>query len=208
MVDISDKPDENPGKSGDLEKLKADIVTDANATTSQRDKSNEDLRFVHVQGGMWEDFLDDQFTENRVKLELDLISKPLWSFIGEWTIQRIGVEFKPNDTVTTRNDSDLLNGIYRSDFRQNSGKMAIDNAVIEAATCGYSCFKIATMFVDDEDPENEDMSIEWRPIYNAYNTVFWDVASQRVDKKDARHCTELAQYTRESFMGEIGRAHV
>lgn len=201
---MSDTPgNDNPGKSGDLDKLKRDIITDAENSTDQRDMANEDMRFVHVAGGQWEGFLEDQTSNKRVKLELDLVSNPLWRFIGGWTSQRVGVEFKPNDSKTNETDSDLLNGIYRADFRQNSGKIAIDTAVIESATCGYGCFKLATRFEDDEDPENENMLVEWRPIHGAYNTVFWDVASQRIDKKDARHCTELLQFTRESFEAEF-----
>lgn len=187
----------------DLEKLRHDIIIDAQATESQRDKANEDMRFVNVAGGMWEGFLESEMDATRVKLELDLVSNPLWRFIGEWTTQRMGVEYKGTDSSTSKDDSDLLNGIYRADFRSNSGKMATDNAVIESATCGYAAFKLATFFEDDGDGANDNQSIEWRPIHNAYNTVFWDKSSQRIDKKDARHCTELSQFTRESFEREF-----
>jgi len=192
-------PDVNPGKTGNLDQLKQEIITDADNTISQRDKSNEDMRFINVAGGQWEGFLEDQLNDTRVKLELDLVSNPLWRFVGEWTTQRIGVEFKPNDSKTTENDSDLLNGIYRANYRENSGKMATDNAVLEAATCGVAAFKLATMFENDEDETNENMSIEWRPIYNAYNSIFWDVSAQRIDKRDANRCVELSQFTREGF---------
>ena len=186
-----------------LDKMKMDIIVDAQATESQRDKANEDMRFVYVAGGMWEGFLESEVDATRVKLELDLVSNPLWRFIGEWTTQRMGVEFKGTDNATSKDDSDLLNGIYRADFRRNSGKMAVDNAVIESATCGYACFKLATRFEDDGDGTNENQTIEWRPIHNAYNHVFWDHSSQRIDKKDARHCTELSNFTRESFEQEF-----
>ncbi len=183
--------------------FKRDIAKDADIVDEQRDKANEDMRFVNVTGGMWEDWLTDDFPEDRVKLELDMVSNFLQRFIGEWNQNRVGVEYKPNDAGTTKDDSDLLNGIYRSDFRRHSGKIATDNAVDEAATCGYGAFKLATKFEDDEDPENDNMHIEWRPIYNAYNSVYWDQSAQRIDKRDARHCTVLKPFTKAEFEREF-----
>ena len=186
----------------ELERFKSDIATDADVNKSVRDEANSDMRFINVTGGMWEDYLTEDFGDNRVKLEMDLVSNPLQRFIGEWNQNRVGVEYKPDDAGTTKDDSNLLNGIYRSDFRQFSGKMSTDNAVDEAATCGFGAFKLSTVFENDEDPENDNMKIEWRPKYNAYATVFFDQAAKRIDKKDARWCTELEQFTHDSFLDQ------
>ncbi len=182
-----------------LELFKNDLTSDADVSDETRDAANEDMRFVNVPGGMWEDFLEDDFDQDRVKLELDLVSDFLQTFIGEWNQNRIGVEFKPDDSLTSKDDSDLINGIYRFDFRKGSGKLATDNAVDEAATCGVGAMKLATVFEDEEDPENDNQSIEWRPVYNAYSTIYWDQSAKRIDKRDANHCTQLDQFTTESF---------
>lgn len=184
-----------------LDKFKQDVSRDANVVDEQRDQANEDMRFVNVTGGMWEGFLSNDFGEDtdRVKLEFDIVSNFLQRFLGEWDQNRIGVEYKPDDSKTSEDDAELINGIYRADFRNFSGKMATDQAVDEVATCGYGAMKLATFFEDDEDSENDNMRIEWRPIHNAYNTVIWDQASQRIDKRDARWCTELKPFTKDSF---------
>jgi len=168
-----------------LDLFKLDISNDADLTWEQRDQANEDMRFVNVPGGQWEGFLEDQFND-RTKLEFDLVSNFLQRFLGEWDLNRIGVEFKPDDSKgkTSDEDAELLNGIFRADFRQFSGKMSIDNAVNEAATCGYGCFKLGTKFEDEMDGENDLQRIEWRPLNNAFNTVFWDRAARRIDKRD------------------------
>jgi len=188
-----------------LDRFKIDIVKDADVVQDQRAESNEDMRFINVSGGMWEDFLEDEF-DDRTKLEFDIISNYINRFLGQWNQNRVGVEYKPDDSETSDDDAELLNGIYRADFRQNSGKMAIDNAVDEAATCGYGAFKLATLFEDDEDPENDNQRIEWRPIHNAYNSVYWDSSAQRIDKRDARRCTELIRFTRDSFLDKYPNA--
>jgi len=56
--------------------------------------------------------------KNRVGLEQDLVGNYLQRFLGEWNQSR-------------KENSELLNAIYRSDFRQFSGKPATDNVVDE-----------------------------------------------------------------------------
>lgn len=176
-----------------------DVSTDANVIDEQRDQANEDMRFVNVTGGMWEGFLTNDFDDDRVKLELDIVSDFLQRFLGEWDLNRVGVEYKPDDNKTTDDDAELLNGIYRADFRNFSGGVATDTAVLETATCGCGAFQLSTVFEDDEDPENDNMRIVWVPLHNAYNTVIWDQAAQRIDKRDARRVTKLKSFTTDSF---------
>ena len=56
-----------------LDSYKRDIINDADDQSDQRDKANQDFRFIHVPGGMWEDFLETEFS-NRTKLEFDQTS--------------------------------------------------------------------------------------------------------------------------------------
>ncbi len=181
-----------------LEKFKQDIQNDADMMIDQRDKANEDMRFVNVTGGMWENFLEGEF-EDRAKMEFDLVSNHIFRFMAEWNQNRQGVEYRPDDDLTSDKDAELLNGIYRADFRDGSGKLSVDTAVYEVSNCGYGAFKLATRFEDEGDPEDERQRIEWRPIQNAFNTVYWDISAIRVDKRDARWCTVLTEFTDEAF---------
>ncbi len=181
-----------------LAQFKKDISDDADTARTAAEAAEEDMRFVNVAGGMWEDFHTDDF-DDRTKMEFDLASNYLNRFVGEWNQNRVGVVFEPDDDLASDDDAELLNGIYRADFRQNSGKVATDNAVNETATCGYGCFELAATFEDDLDPENENQNVEWRVINNAYNSVFWDNAAKRIDKRDARRVTKLIQFTDQSF---------
>jgi hypothetical protein len=177
-----ERSEDSENKDERLDKFRLAIGTDADVMADQRDKANEDMRFVNVTGGMWEGFLEEEFAE-RAKMEFDLVSNFLWRFIGEWNQNRMGVEYRPDDGRTSDQDAELLNGMYRADFRDGSGKTTLDNAVYEAANCGY----------------NEAQRIEWRPINNAFNTVYWDNAATRIDKRDARWVTVLTEFTPESF---------
>ncbi len=180
--------------------FKRDLGRDGDVTRIQREQASEDMRYVYVVGGSWEGFFDDE-TADRVRLEFPLITNFVTRLLGEWNKNRMGVDYKPGDNPkTTDKDAKLMNGIYRRDFNSfGSGKKALDNGVLEAITCGYGAVKLAESFVDKSDPENEMQDIDFRTIWNAYNTVIWDNASQEMDKSDARHVNVLTRYTRDSF---------
>lgn len=197
------KVDADEDEKQRIERFRQDLFDSADVHTEQREQANDDMRFINVRGAQWEDFLEADFAD-RAKLEFDITSPYLNRYMGNWNLNRIGVEFKPDDSKSSDEDAELINGIYRIDFREGSGKMAVDNAVQEAATCGYGAYKMATRFVDEEDPENEFQRIEFRPIYNAYNSVFWDLQSQRIDKRDARFCNVLTLMTSKSFKDRYG----
>jgi len=188
------------GDEEHLNRYKRNIDIDADAVWLQRDQANEDMRFVNVDGGMWESWFETGF-KDRVKLEVNFISPYLRRFMAEWNTNRVGVSYKPHDSTgnTSEDDAEFLNSIHRADFRDGSGKMALDNAVLEAATCGYGAYRIRTEFEDKSDKENEMQKIVFEPIYNAFNLIIWDRSSQRIDKRDARRCVELLQFTRTSF---------
>ena len=182
----------------DLDTYKLDLNKDVDASQDVTLEADRDTRFVTEPGAMWEDFSEATF-KNRVKLELNLAKNFVRTYIGQWLQNRTGVVYKSNDEATSDDDAELLNGIYRNDFLEHSGKMAIDNAVSEVAICGYGAFKLSAFFEDEGDPENELQSIKHSPIFNAYNTVFWDNNAKRPDKQDADRCVELIAFTLEAF---------
>lgn len=209
MPDLQEERDLIPKKFlNDADRLshaKRDIINDADDMADQRDKANADLRFISTTGGQWEDWMGEAW-DNRTRLEFDTTSDFIYRYLGEWSENRNDVEYKPDDPKgkTTDKDAELLNGIYRADFLDESGDVSMKQAVYEQVACGYGCLKVGTKFVDDEDPENEMQRVDFRPVYNAYNMVFWDRAAQRIDKRDARRCTVLEPFTADSFKSTYG----
>jgi len=55
---------------------------DAANLNDVREEANEDMRFINVDGGMWEGFLEQQF-DTRVKLQFDIVSNFLNRFKGQ-----------------------------------------------------------------------------------------------------------------------------
>ncbi|VAW38948.1 hypothetical protein MNBD_GAMMA01-1335 [hydrothermal vent metagenome] len=187
-----------------LAQFKTDVENDYDATDDQRRAQNEDIRFISVDGGMWEDFLTDTHNSEtkRARLELDITSDAVFSYVGERTLNRASVIYTPDDKATTDDDADLLNGVYRADFKDNDGQVSQDNSVLETAMCGSGAFKFSTRFVDEEDPENENQEIIFEPIFNAFSHVVFDANAKRADKADAKHVTVLTGYNEKAFESE------
>src|SRR5690349_2037964 len=180
------------------EQWKTDFYTDFEATSEQRDKTNEELRFAMVPGGQWEGFLETTM-ENRAKLELDQASDYLYRTYAQWTENRVQVNYSPDDDSSTDDDAELLDGLLRRDMRRKNGQAAIDVAVFEAMGGGYGAFHISTEYEDEEDPENEDQCIVFSDLTSAYATVVWDSAARRRDKADAMRCTVLIPRSPDGF---------
>ncbi len=183
----------------DLEKLKTTTEKDFDALEQAMESADEDMRFIGEDGGMWADYLTDTYDDSRVKLELDVTSPHVMRYIGERNLNRANVVFTSNDKTTTDGDAQLLNGIYRADFKDNDGGIAQDNAVLEVGICGMGAFKLSTKFVDEDDPENEDQEICFTPITNAYNHVVFDETATRADKADAKRVTVLTPHSPDAF---------
>ena len=195
-----------------LQEYKQNIQESYDGTQEQRDHSNDDNRYVNVTGGAWEDTLTDSLSFNgdanvtsqntnsdRLKLDFDIVTNYVMQYLAEWNNNRVDVEYQPTDLKTSEEDAELMNGIYRADYRMFGGKLAVENAVKEAAITGFGAFKIGTRFEDPADPESDLQRADFRPIYEAYNTVYYDPDAKSLIKDDAKYVTSLPVFTKEAF---------
>jgi hypothetical protein len=178
-----------------LEDFKEDFERDYQAQEDQRDAANEDMRFVTVDGGQWEGWLED---EDRTKLEFDITSDYVDRFIGREEINSIGIKFEPDQGDASEEDAELLSGLYLKDYSKGDGEIATLVAKREAVTCGVGAFRFMAMPADEEDPESP-LKVVHRPIYSAHSTVVWDSGSKRQDKADAKRVTILIAFTRKGY---------
>ena len=182
----------------ELNEILSKIDRDYYAVDDQRDATNEDLRFCDVDGAMYEDWLDDQFAD-RPKPEFNKVGKQVHKFTGEWENNRFDVRFKPDDGVSSKEDAELLNGLFRKDYRDSNGEQSMDNVVNEMSKGGVGALRLKTEFVSEDDPENMDQKIVFEPIYNSYNSVIWDPQAKAQDKNDANWCAIIVTYTEDAF---------
>jgi len=187
-----------------LDSFKLDAEHDWDIQEDQRDRADEDSRFVTVPGAQWENFLEEVFGDDeRPRFQYDKLSGAVKRFTAEWTMNRATVSFRPDDGRKSEREADLLDGLWRRDIRRNDGQEAIDNAVEEAARCGFGAFRIATDWLDEE---KKHQKIYVDPIYGAATCVLWDSNARRKNKCDATRCTLIHEYSRDSFKRKYPKA--
>ena len=184
-----------------LDQFMQDVSEDYQVNEKQIKDMNKDIRFIGVTGGMWEEYLEKTHGEDstRARLEFDMTSERLFTYVGEQTKNRAGVIYEPDDMKTTDDDAELLTGVYRGDFRENGGKPAQDNAVFEAAACGMGAIQLSEKFIDEEDPENDNQEIIWKTVHSAHDHVMFDANAKEANKSDARWVTVLTGFTPKAF---------
>lgn len=164
------------------------------ATQDVRERAADDLMFSRVT--QWDDSLDWCNLEYRG--EFNLIWKERQRLLSEMRGNRIDPVFKPLDGADP-DAADMLNGMYRTDMRNNRSKEAIDVAVGDMIDAGYGAWRLVTEYVDSETDLDNRQVIRREPIHEANNVLVWDHNARRMDKSDALWCTILTQHTREGI---------
>lgn len=176
----------------------------------QREKIIEVNRFVRIPGAQWEgrtfsgtDLLTRM--DKYPRFEINKIAKEIKRISAEFRNNRINVQFKPADGWASQEISDKLNRRYRADYQESNGEFAITNAFEDAITGGYGAWRLCAEYEDELDPENEDMNISFKPVYDAASCLFFDPNSKEMDKSDAEWCAEMFCMPADAFEVEYGR---
>jgi hypothetical protein len=183
-------------------KILNDISKAWNLQEYQRDLSNESMRFVDVAGAQWEGWIQRQFA-NRPRLEMDKTSLAVNKFNAEWRESRSTVRYRADDSDTSEKDAEVLNGLFRRDYRKGDGEQAIDHAVAEMSKGGVGGIRLRTDYEVPEDPDNNDQRVIFDHIFNAYNTLVWDPNAKKQNKADAKWAAIITEYTQEAFEEEF-----
>lgn len=167
----------------------------------QRDQAEEDIRFCLATGGQWDNwspYIDARFN-GRAKLEFDFTTQGLNRHMAEWSANRKDVLFSPDDDKTTDEDAELMNGIYRRDYRMGGGRIAVDNAKLMQAMSGCGAIHLGEVYENEEDPDDTRQRITFNPIHSAHSTVIWDAGAKLIDKSDANHVSWIEEFDKKTL---------
>lgn len=174
----------------------------------QRQYVTEQRRFVDVPGAQWEgstnagfSFDGDRF-DKYPRFELNKIARECYRIISEYRNNRISVRFRPKDGQASEELADKLNGKFRADWEESSGKEAGDTAFDNAVKGGMGCWRLDTEWEDEYDLDNESQRIRFKPVFDPERTVFFDPDSKEYDRCDAMWAMEMYSMTREAFEEE------
>jgi hypothetical protein len=158
----------------------------------------KDRRFYSIAGAQWEGALGEQY-ENKPKFEINKIHLSVMRIINDYRNNRITVDFVNKDEHQDSNLSETLNGLYRADEQDSGADEAYDNAFEEAVGGGFGAWRIRTIYEDIEEEDNDHQRIAIEPIYDADSSVYFDPASKRQDKRDAKWCFVITSMTPDDF---------
>ena len=107
------------------------------------------------------------------------------------------VDFEPVDG-TDDNGGDIIDGMYRSDMRNNTALEAKETATTETIVCGYGAWELITEYKTTRAGDNKQV-IKRYPINEANNNVFWDPNAKLADKSDADFVSCLIPYSTDGY---------
>lgn len=188
--------------SDKLKKIHKDAIKDfqriQDAVYDERRQCLKDRRFYSIAGGQWEGNLGEQF-KNKPKFEMNKIHLSIIRIISEWRNNRITVDFVDKFEQDDEKLADTLDGLYRATEKDSCADESYDNGFEEAVGGGFGAWRLRTEYEDEYDDENELQKISIEPIYDADNTVFFDLGAKRQDKSDAKRAYILIPITLTDF---------
>jgi len=172
------------------------------AQRNERLQCLQDRRFYSIAGAQWEGPLEQQFA-NKPKFEINKVHLSVIRIFNEYRNNRITVNFVSKDGDTDTKLADACNGLYRADEQDSVAEEAYDNAFEEAVGGGFGAWRLKNEF-ENEDDDDSPQRIRFEPIFDADNSVFFDLDAKRQDKSDAKHCFVLESKSRQWFEDEYG----
>ncbi|CFB68962.1 portal protein [Yersinia enterocolitica] len=167
-----------------------------------RTEATNDLFFSRI--SQWDDWLN-QYTTLQYRGQFDVVRPVVRKLVAEMRQNPIDVLYRPKDGAPP-DSADTLMGMYRTDMRHNSAKIAVNIAVREQIEAGYGAWRIVTEH-EDQDPTSNNQVIRRIPIHEASSHVIWDSNSKLMDKSDAKHVTVIQPLSIagwESFAADYG----
>ncbi|EKN6369041.1 portal protein [Yersinia enterocolitica] len=167
-----------------------------------RTEATNDLFFSRV--SQWDDWLN-QYTTLQYRGQFDVVRPVVRKLVAEMRQNPIDVLYRPKDGAKP-DSADTLMGMYRTDMRHNSAKIAVNIAVREQIEAGFGAWRIVTEH-EDQDPTSNNQVIRRIPIHEAASHVIWDSNSKLMDKSDAKHVTVIQPLSIagwESFAADYG----
>lgn len=167
-----------------------------------RTEATNDLFFSRI--SQWDDWLN-QYTTLQYRGQFDVVRPVVRKLVAEMRQNPIDVLYRPKDGAKP-DSADTLMGMYRTDMRHNSAKIAVNIAVREQIEAGFGAWRIVTEY-EDQDPTSNNQVIRRIPIHEASSHVIWDSNSKLMDKSDAKHVTVIQPLSIagwESFAADYG----
>ncbi len=157
-------------------------------------KAADDMLFAWIT--QWD---DNYLTESDLGFrgEFNIIKKAFRQIITDLIANPVQVDFSPIDD-TDDSASDIMDGMYRADMRNNTAQEAKKNAIQEVIACGVGGWEWRNEYKTDRAGDERQVLRRY-PLYEANNNVMWDPNAKLLDKSDATYVSCLVSYSEDGY---------
>lgn len=160
-----------------------------------REQAANDLVFYHVT--QWDENLLST-SSLQYRGQFDVLRKAGRDVLSGLRANPVQVDFKPK--ADSRDDgADFLDGLYRSDDRNNQSIEAYNVASQESVVCGVGAWLLYTEYETNALGDLNQV-IRRKPLYEANNKVFWDPNAKLQDKSDAKYVSIIHAYSEDGYL--------
>lgn len=177
-----------------LQKILSQFDLDWVASEEARTEAQNDLLFSRV--SQWDDWLES-YTTLQYRGQFDVVRPVVRKLVTEMRQNPVEVLYRPKDGADP-DAAETLMGMYRTDMRHNTAKIAVNVAVREQIEAGVGAWRLITEY-EDQDPTSNNQIIRRIPIHEAAAHVIWDSNARQMDKSDARHVTVITPMSRNAW---------
>lgn len=170
------------------------------ASLPSRENARMARRFVNIRGAQWDWDANGDF-ENRMRMEIDLVSREVTRIKNEYRKSRIEAKFLPADGAEVDALSDACASRYRADTWDARGREARDMAFDSAVEGGMGGMRLRAEY---ERKGSEHQRICLEPINDAETSLYFDANAKTKDKSDAEHAFLITPWSRKAFVAEYG----
>jgi len=159
-----------------------------------RERAADDLLFYWIT--QWDDTnLGGSTLQYRG--QFDMLRKAGRQIITNIKSNPTQVDFEPVDD-TDPNGAEIIDGMYRTDMRNNTAIEARETATTETIVCGYGAWELQTEYKSRRAGDDKQV-IKRQPLNEANNNVFWDPNAKLQDKSDADFVSCLIPYSADGY---------
>jgi Phage P22-like portal protein len=152
------------------------------AETLNRVAALEAISFYY--GDQWADDIERaRKAEYRPCFTLNKLPSILKQILNESRANPPAIEVEPGGGGATEDTAEAVQGLTRHVETHSEAKLAYENAMEYMTIGGFASWRVDHDYL----PKSFDQEIYVNPIWNPFS-VYWDPASQKPDKSDARFC--------------------
>lgn len=177
-----------------IETILKQFDADYTANSELRREVDNDNIFCWIT--QWDDWMDD-FSSLEYKGQFDIIRSEVRRITAEMLRNPIEVSFRAMRGAS-QDSSEILQGMYRTDMRDNRSRNAVKIAIRNQVVSGYGAWRLITRNEDD-DLDGNNQVIDRVPIHDPASSCIWDANAKAMDKADANHCTIITSYSRNAY---------